>query len=101
MDDNTPSAAMIAPPGTPGAATMVTPSIMMNPANSPGGVGRPDIYIIATAQATILSVLPARWIVAHSGTVKPAISGRTPLRRAHCRVTGIVAAEDCVPRAVA
>lgn len=73
----------------------------MNPARVPKGVGIPVIYIIAIAQATILRVLPARWIVAQIGTVNPAISGRTPLRRAHRRVTGIVAADDWVPRAVA
>lgn len=33
IDDRMPSAAIIAPPGTPGAATIVTPSIKMKPAN--------------------------------------------------------------------
>ncbi len=64
------------------------------------GVGIPVMYMTATAQATILRVLPARWMVAQRGTVKPAISGRTPFFNAHCKVTGIVAADDCVPSAV-
>lgn len=33
MDDRIPREAIMAPPGTPGAATMVTPSMNMNPAN--------------------------------------------------------------------
>ena len=45
-------------------------------------------------------VEPARWMVAHSGTTKPATGLLTPLASAHLRVTGIVASDDDVPRAV-
>ena len=40
------------------------------------------------------------WMVAHSGTVKPATSSDTPMRTVCRSVTGMVAADDCVPRAV-
>ena len=56
--------------------------------------------MIATAKVVIFSVEPARWIVAHSGTTKSAIASGTPLRLVHSVVTGIVAAEELVPRAV-
>ena len=95
-----PSAAMMAPPGTPGAATIMIPSIRMKPRNIPKSKGMPCISISATAQATIFSVLPDRWMVAQSGTLKPAISSLTPLATVCLRVTGIVAAEEEVPRAV-
>lgn len=45
---------------TPGAATIVMPSIKMNPANSGKSNGIPCIIISASAQATIFSVLPDR-----------------------------------------
>ncbi len=73
-----PSAAMIAPPGTPGAAIIVTPNIMMNPAREVKVTGSPDIYMIAIAQAVIFIVLPARWIVAQRGMTKIAMFSRTP-----------------------
>ena len=38
------------------------------------------------------------WIVAQSGTTNPATSGRTPILTVCASVTGIVAADDCVPR---
>lgn len=85
---------MIAPPGTPGAATMVIPSISMNPKNIQKSYGNPCIIIRASAQAVILRVLPDMCIVAHSGTVKPAISSETPFFLACSNVTGIVAADD-------
>ena len=56
---------------------------------------------MAIAQAVIFIVLPARWIVAQSGTVKTAMLSRTPFRSVCLSVTGMVAADDCVPRAVA
>ena len=60
MEERTPRAAIIAPPGTPGAATIVIPSIIMNPSISENEDGMPFISITAYAQATILSVLPER-----------------------------------------
>ena len=60
---------MMAPPGTPGAATMVMPSMKMNPAKSAKSYSMPCIIINARAQATILSILPERWIVAQSGMI--------------------------------
>lgn len=92
---------MIAPPGTPGAATIVTPNIIMNPAREVKVTGSPDIYMIAIAQAVIFIVLPARWIVAQRGMTKIAMFSRTPFLTACANVTGMVAAEDCVPNAVA
>ena len=43
---------------------------------------------------------PAMWMLAHRGTTKLRISAETPSFSAHCRFTGMVAAEDWVPRAV-
>ena len=100
IDCRRPSDAIIAPPGTPGAATIVMPSIQMKPKNIPKSYGIPCIIISARAQATILSVLPDICIVAQRGTVNPATSSETPFFLACSRVTGIVAADDCVPRAV-
>ena len=100
MDCNIPKDAMIAPPGTPGAATMVIPSMKIKPANSGKSKGIPCIIIKARAHATILSVLPDRCIVAQSGITKPAMSDDTPFFLVCSNVTGIVAAEDCVPKAV-
>jgi hypothetical protein len=45
-------------------------------------------------------VLPERCIVAHNGMAKPAMSSLTPFFIVCFNVTGIVAAEDCVPNAV-
>ena len=50
--------------------------------------------------AVIFIIEPERWIVAHSGTTNDASSGRTPSFTVWASVTGIVAADDCVPRAV-
>ena len=91
---------MMAPPGTPGAATIVIPSMQMKPKNIPKSYGIPCIIIRARAHATIFSVLPDMWIVEQSGTVKPAISSDTPFFLVCSKVTGMVAAEDWVPRAV-
>ena len=74
---------------------------MMKPASAVNVTGSPDIYMMAIAQAVIFIVLPDRWIVAQSGTTKIAIVSRTPFLTACTNVTGIVAAEDCVPKAVA
>ena len=69
---------MMAPPGTPGAATIVIPNIRIKPAKDVNVTGSPDINKMAMAQATIFIVLPARWIVAQSGITKMAIFCRTP-----------------------
>ena len=100
MDCRIPKDAMMAPPGTPGAATIVIPSMKIKPAKSGKSNGIPCIIISARAQATIFSVLPDRWIVAHNGITKPAISAETPFFFVCSSVTGIVAADDCVPNAV-
>ena len=73
MECITPSAAMMAPPGTPGAATIITPSMSMNPVNMPTSKGISVMSINATEHATILRQLPERWMVAHNGTTKPAM----------------------------
>ena len=98
---SSPSDAIIAPPGTPGAATMVMASMAMKPANIMASKGMPFTSIIATAQHTIFSVEPDMCMVAHSGTTKPAVSRLTPMRIVRSSVTGMVAADDCVPSAVA
>lgn len=89
-----------APPGTPGAATIVIPSMKIKPAKSGKSNGIPCIIINASAQATIFNVLPDRWMVAHSGITNPATSADTPFFLACSSVTGMVAADDCVPNAV-
>ena len=94
MDCRMPSDAMMAPPGTPGAATIVMPSMKINPANRGKSWGMPCIIISARAHATIFNVLPDRWMVAQSGMTNPAISAETPFFRLCSNVTGIVAALD-------
>ena len=76
------------------------PSMKMKPANRGKSWGIPCIIISARAHATIFSVLPDRWMVAQSGMTNPAMSAETPFFRVCSNVTGIVAALDCVPRAV-
>ena len=51
-------------------------------------------------QDTSVIVLPDKWIVANSGTVKSVTFSDAPVLRACLNVTGIVAADDCVPSAV-
>ena len=92
---------MIAPPGTPGAATIVMPSIIIKPAMCPKEGIPLVIIMMAIAQAVIFIILPARWMVAQRGTVKMAMFSRTPFLTVCASVTGMVAAEDCVPKAVA
>ena len=95
-----PTAAIIAPPGTPGAAIIVIPSIQIKPTIVSGSTVVPVSIIIAIEQDTILSVLPERWMVAHRGTTKPAMEGEMLFCMVCLRVTGMVAALDDVPRAV-
>ena len=85
---------IIAPPGAPGAATIATPSIAINPNTVAKLNGRPFISKTATEQDVIVIIDPARCIVAHSGTTKFLISSDTPFFLAHSIFTGIVAAED-------
>ena len=94
MDCRMPSDAMMAPPGTPGAATIVMPSMKMKPANREKSWGMPCIIISARAHATIFNVLPDKWIVAQSGMTNPAMSAEAPFFRVCSSVTGIVAALD-------
>ena len=100
IDERMPRAAMIAPPGTPGAATIVMPSMRMKPDIIWKSYGMFCIIISANAHDTIFIVLPERWMVAQSGMTKPAMSLLTPLLMVWRSVTGMVAADDCVPRAV-
>ena len=90
----------MAPPGTPGAATMVIPSMRMNSVKSPMSWGPPVMRMRARAQETIFSVLPERCIVAQRGITKELTSSETPFFFVCASVTGIVAAEEAVPRAV-
>ena len=57
--------------------------------------------MIAIEKMVIFMVEPDRWIVAHSGITKSATALDTPLFFVLRRVTGMVAAEDEVPSAVA
>ena len=100
IDDNKPSDAMMAPPGTPGAAMMVIASMPMKPANIPISKGMSRKSISAMAQHTIFIVEPDMWIVAHKGTTNPATELSTPQAIVCRSVTGMVAADDCVPKAV-
>ena len=91
---------MTAPPGTPGAATIVMPSIMMKGNIWPKLTFQPLSIMTAMAQLVRVMVEPERWIVAQSGMTKSAILSRQPFFLVHSRVTGMVAAEDWVPMAV-
>ena len=95
------SAVMMEPPGAPGEATMAMPRVMMNGMTVPMEIGSWFIRQTAVAQAVMVIIEPAMWIFAHSGTVKLRISAETPSASAHWRFTGMVAAEDWVPSAVA
>ena len=52
------------------------------------------------AHVVIFIAEPDMWMVAHRGTVKPAISSETPFCCVCLKVTGMVAALDDVPKAV-
>ena len=55
---------------------------------------------MAIEHDTIFMIEPDMWMVAHNGTVKPATLGSTPNEMVWRKVTGMVAADDCVPKAV-
>ena len=95
-----PTAAITAPPGTPGAAIIVKPVRAMKPKKGPGSGVLPASSSSAAVKHTSLIMEPARWTVAHSGITKLAVSGRTPLAIVWRSVTGMVAAEEEVPMAV-
>ena len=94
------SALIIAPPGAPGAATIAIPNININGINV--DIPKSILFIINTATANDVTdiIEPDKWIVAQSGTQNSLISLLTPLFLAHSTLTGIVAADDCVPTAV-
>ena len=99
-DCSRPTAAMIAPPGTPGAATIMMPSIRMKPSAMPKVSSAPVRYMTAKANRPIFIIEPDRCTVAHRGMTNPATDSLTPLLRVDFRVTGMVAADDDVPSAV-
>ena len=63
-------------------------------------MGRSFIKHTAVAQEVMVIMEPAMWMLAHRGTTKLRISWEIPSASAHWRFTGMVAAEDWVPRAV-
>ena len=79
---------------------MVTPSIMMNGANSASVGSMPLASIMPIEPSVRQMVSPFKLMVAHSGMTKSATSRPTLLLYAHSSATGIVEALDCVPRAV-
>ena len=91
---------MMEPPGAPGDATIATPRVMMNGTMIPRLMGSWFIRQTAVAQAVMVIMEPAMWMFAQSGTTKLRICSHTPSFFAHSRLTGMVAAEDWVPRAV-
>ena len=97
---NGPRAAITAPPGTPGPATMQTASNNMKLRNSGKSCGMPFIRQTVRAQQVIFIIEPGMWIVAQRGIVNPATSSLTPFFLVLSSVTGMVAADDEVPSAV-
>ena len=95
-DCNNPRAAITPPPGTPGAATIVTPSSKMNLIITAADGNAAPFCNQNTADAHVVNVivLPDKWIVANNGIVKFAIFLSTPIFLVLLSVTGIVAAED-------
>src|SRR5699024_9712789 len=97
-----PSAAITAPPGTPGAAIITTPSNKMNCNIIPkDGIAIPFVNMTtAMAQVVNVMVLPDKWMVAHKGTAESDIPSLTSFFFDCLTVTGIVAALDMVPKPV-
>ena len=69
--------AITPPPGTPGAATIVTPNITMNGSIIENVGTCPFIYITAIDARTKVIVSPAKFIVAPKGITKSATSWST------------------------
>ena len=91
---------MTAPPGTPGAATIAKAREKMNWEEREKLGSIPERSITAVEHIVIVVILPPMWILAHSGATKSAIFAFTPFVCMASMLTGIVAAEDWVPRAV-
>lgn len=100
IDSNAPSDAITAPPGTPGAATIEIPNIAIKPAKLPKVTGILLSIITDIAQVVKVIVLPDIWVVAQSGITNSLIPLEVPIFSAHFKLTGMVAAEDWVPKAV-
>src|SRR5699024_7318981 len=97
-----PKAAITAPPGTPGAAIIMTPSSKINGSIVPN-VGKDksfDKTITATEQSTRVIVLPDKRTVAHSGTPESPTLSLPSSFLDDWTVTGMVAALDIVPKPV-
>lgn len=96
IDCKIPDAANIAPQGTPGAATIIIPKIIINGIIADNSIGFPLTSITATEHAVIDITLPDKCIVEHNGNTKSAISDSTPFFFEHRIVIGITATDDCV-----
>ena len=95
-----PSADMTPPPGTPGAANIVTPSIKINGRYMEREGAIPFASRIPMEPMTRQMVSPAKWMVAPRGMTNSEISFVTSFFSVDSRLTGMVEAEDWVPRAV-
>ena len=84
----------MAPQGTPGAATIITPKIIINGTIEAKSIGFPLTSITATEHAVIEITLPERCIVEHNGKTKSAILDDTPFFLEQSIVIGITATED-------
>ena len=69
---------MMEPPGAPGEATMAMPRVMMKGTTVPRLMGSWYIRHTAVAQAVMVIMEPAMWMLAHRGTTKLRISSRMP-----------------------
>ena len=78
IDWRIPSAAITAPPGTPGAATIVTPSMRINGNMCWNPISDPLSIRIDNEQDVSVIVEPDKWIVAQRGITKSAIPLFTP-----------------------
>src|SRR5699024_10195479 len=97
-----PSAAITAPPGTPGAAIITTPSNKMNCNIIPkDGIAIPFVNMTtAMAQVVNVMVLPDKWMVAHKGTAESDIPSLTSFFLDCLTLTCNVSALDILPRLV-
>ena len=66
----------------------------------PKSCGMPSRRHIVRAQHVIFMAEPGMWMVAQSGTTNPATPSLTLFFNVRAKVTGMVAADDEVPRAV-